>query len=96
MRYSISDTAEWGDFVSGPRVVDARVKETMKEVLKDIQTGEFAKGWILENQANRPKYTAIKNRESEHQIEVVGRELRKMMPFVNDARQKEVVGSAKN
>jgi len=50
----------------------------------------------LENQANRPKYTAIKNRESEHQIEVVGRELRKMMPFVNDARQKEVVGSAKN
>ena len=96
MRYSISDTAEWGDFVSGPRVVDARVKETMKEVLKDIQTGEFAKGWILENQANRPKYTAIKNRENEHQIEVVGRELRKMMPFVNDARQKEVVGSAKN
>ena len=96
MRYSISDTAEWGDFVSGPRVVDARVKETMKEVLKDIQTGEFAKGWILENQANRPKYNAIKNRESEHQIEVVGRELRKMMPFVNDARQKEVVGSAKN
>ena len=61
MRYSISDTAQWGDFVSGPRVVDARVKETMKEVLKDIQTGEFAKGWILENQANRPKFTAIKN-----------------------------------
>lgn len=96
MRYSISDTAEWGDFVSGPRVVDAKVKETMKEVLKDIQTGEFAKGWILENQANRPKYTAIKNRENQHQIEVVGRELRKMMPFVNDAKQKEVVGSAKN
>ena len=97
MRYSISDTAEWGDFVSGPRVVDARVKETMKEVLKDIQTGEFAKGWILENQTNRPKYTAIKNSENKHQIEVVGRELRKMMPFVNDARKKEeVVSSAKN
>ena len=97
MRYSISDTAEWGDFVSGPRVVDARVKETMKEVLKDIQTGEFAKGWILENQANRPKYTAIKNRESEHQIEVVGRELRKMMPFVKpQQKEKEVVAVAKN
>ena len=58
----------------------------MKEVLKDIQTGEFAKGWILENQANRPKYTMqLINSENEHQIEVVGRELRKMMPFVNDA-----------
>ena len=67
-------------------------KEPMKEVLKDIQTGKFAKGWIVENQANRPKFNAINKRESEHQIEEVGRELRAMMPFVNDAKQKEVVG----
>ncbi|WP_394233145.1 ketol-acid reductoisomerase [Niallia oryzisoli] len=96
MRYSISDTAQWGDFVSGPRVVDASAKAKMKEVLTDIQTGRFAKEWILENQSNRAMFNAINARENEHQIEVVGRELRKMMPFVNDAKQKEVVGSAKN
>ncbi|TDQ37930.1 ketol-acid reductoisomerase [Aureibacillus halotolerans] len=83
MRYSISDTAQWGDFVSGPRVVDAGAKERMKDVLTDIQNGTFAKGWILENQANRPEFTAINANESEHLIEKVGRDLRKMMPFVN-------------
>lgn len=96
MRYSISDTAQWGDFVSGPRVVDARVKEEMKAVLKDIQEGRFAKGWILENQANRPEFNAINEREKNHPIEQVGKELRKMMPFVNKNKQKEVVVSAKN
>jgi len=89
MRYSISDTAEWGDFVSGPRVVTDETKARMKEVLKDIQTGEFAKGWILENQANRPKYNAIKNAESNHLIEKVGRELRSLMPFVKNPIQSE-------
>ncbi|MFC4320989.1 ketol-acid reductoisomerase [Litchfieldia salsa] len=97
MRYSISDTAQWGDFVTGPRIVDDRVKAEMKEVLKDIQDGKFAKGWILENQANRPEFTAINNRENEHQIEEVGRKLRAMMPFVKSKQKKEVVGaSAKN
>lgn len=96
MRYSISDTAQWGDFVSGPRVVDARVKEEMKAILTDIQEGKFAKGWILENQANRPVFTAVNARENEHPIEQVGRELRKMMPFVNKDKKKEVVGSATN
>jgi ketol-acid reductoisomerase len=96
MRYSISDTAQWGDFVSGPRVVDARVKESMKEVLKDIQEGKFAKGWILENQANRPEFNAIVQRENSHLIEKVGRELRAMMPFVNNGKKKEVVASATN
>ncbi|WLR50119.1 ketol-acid reductoisomerase [Bacillus tianshenii] len=96
MRYSISDTAQWGDFVSGPRVVDERVKENMKEVLKDIQTGKFAKGWILENQANRPEFYAINSRENKHLIEEVGRELREMMPFVKAKKPKEVVSSAKN
>ncbi|HEY4550077.1 MAG TPA: ketol-acid reductoisomerase, partial [Bacillus sp. (in: firmicutes)] len=89
-------TAKWGDFVSGPRVVDASAKAKMKDVLTDIQNGTFAKGWILENQANRPMFNAIDANENEHQIEKVGRELRAMMPFVNDARKKEVVGSAKN
>src|SRR5690625_6815032 len=84
MRYSISDTAQWGDFVSGPRVINDETKARMKEVLTDIQTGQFAKGWILENQANRPQFNAINEREKEYQIEVVGRELRDLMPFVKN------------
>ncbi|PLT32360.1 ketol-acid reductoisomerase [Bacillus sp. V5-8f] len=96
MRYSISDTAQWGDFVSGPRVVNENAKAEMKKVLKDIQDGEFAKGWILENQANRPVFNAINARENEHPIEKVGRELRKMMPFVQQQKKKEVVAVAKN
>ena len=84
MRYSISDTAQWGDFVSGPRVVNEETKARMKEVLEDIQSGAFAKDWILENQANRPRYNAINARENKHQIEVVGRELRDLMPFVKN------------
>lgn len=98
MRYSISDTAQWGDFVSGPRIVTADTKARMKEVLEDIQSGKFAKGWLLENQLNRPEFNAINRRESEHQIEKVGRELRAMMPFVNEGKKpkKEVVASAQN
>src|SRR5690625_314213 len=84
MRYSVSDTAQWGDFVSGPRVINDETKARMKEVLEDIQSGEFAKEWILENQANRPRYNAINAREKQHEIEVVGRELRDLMPFVKN------------
>jgi ketol-acid reductoisomerase len=93
MRYSISDTAQWGDFVSGPRVVNEETKARMKEVLNDIQTGVFAKGWILENQVNRPQFNAINARENNHPIEKVGRELRELMPFVKPANKakKEVV-----
>ncbi|HYK73559.1 MAG TPA: ketol-acid reductoisomerase [Pseudoneobacillus sp.] len=95
MRYSISDTAQWGDFVSGPRVVNEETKARMKEVLHDIQTGVFAKGWILENQANRPQFNAINNKENKHPMEVVGRELRELMPFVKPAnsKKKEVISS---
>ncbi|MGP7816792.1 ketol-acid reductoisomerase [Niallia sp. 01092] len=96
MRYSISDTAQWGDFVTGPRIVTEDTKKAMKAVLTDIQEGKFAKGWILENQANRPEFTAINNRESEHLIEKVGKELRAMMPFVRSSKKKEVVGSVQN
>ncbi|UFU00830.1 ketol-acid reductoisomerase [Radiobacillus kanasensis] len=99
MRYSISDTAQWGDFVSGPRVVNEDTKARMKDVLTDIQTGAFAKGWILENQANRPQFNAINAKENEHLIEKVGQELRELMPFVKNplsSKKKEVVPSDAN
>jgi ketol-acid reductoisomerase len=93
MRFSISDTAQWGDFVSGPRVIDADTKVRMKEILKDIQNGVFAKDWILENQANRPQFNAINRSENNHPIEKVGRELRALMPFIKKpvSAKKEVV-----
>lgn len=98
MRYSISDTAEWGDFVSGPRVVDAATKERMKEILTDIQQGKFAKEWIQENETNRPNYSRIKEQETTHQIEEVGARLREMMPFVQASKstKKEVMASGAN
>lgn len=96
MRHSISDTAQWGDFISGPRIINDAVKAEMKKVLHDIQTGKFAKSWILENQANRPEFNAINRRENEHLIEIVGRELRNMMPFVKEKQKEVVVSSEKN
>lgn len=96
MRHSISDTAQWGDFISGPRIINDAVKAEMKKVLHDIQTGKFAKSWILENQANRPEFNAINRRENEHLIEIVGRELRSMMPFVKQKQKEVVVSSEKN
>lgn len=82
MRYSISDTAEYGDYVSGPRVVDDRTREEMKKILGDIQSGSFAKKWIAENEAGRPKFEATREKEREQRLEVVGAALRKMMPFI--------------
>lgn len=82
MRYSISDTAEFGDYMTGKRIITEETRQEMKRVLAEIQNGEFAKKWILENQANRPVYNAIKNREQNHAIEQVGRELRAMMPWL--------------
>ena len=82
MRYSISDTAQWGDFVYGPRVVNDETKARMKDVLTEIQNGQFAKGWILENQAGRPQFNAINNNEYNHPITKVGQDLRDLMPFV--------------
>ncbi|MEC5423089.1 ketol-acid reductoisomerase [Virgibacillus sp. C22-A2] len=91
MRYSISDTAQWGDFVSGPKVIDEGTKARMKEILTDVQTGKFAKGWILENQANRPQFNAINAKENSHPIEKVGRELRELMPFVKQPLQNKQI-----
>lgn len=84
MRYSVSDTAQWGDFVSGPRVINEETKARMKEILAEVQSGEFAKEWIIENQTNRPRFNAINAMENEHLIEKVGRELRELMPFVKN------------
>ena len=82
MRYSVSDTAEYGDYSRGPRVIDDMVKEEMAEILAEIQDGTFAKEWILENLAGRPVYNSVKRIESEHLIEEVGAELRQMMPWL--------------
>jgi len=81
MRYSISDTAEYGDYVTGDRIITENTKNEMKKVLKEIQNGTFAKNWILENQANRPYFNAKRRMEQEHPVEVVGKELRKMMSW---------------
>jgi len=82
MRYSVSHTAEYGDYTRGPRVIDDMVKDEMEQILAEIQDGSFAKEWILENQAGLPVYNALKRQEEEHPIEIVGKELRKMMPWL--------------
>ncbi len=82
MNYSVSDTAEYGGFTRGPRVIDDTVRDEMAEILAEIQDGSFAKEWILENQAGRPVYNALKRMESEELIEEVGAELRQMMPWL--------------
>lgn len=83
MRYSISDTAEYGDYVSGPRIIDEHVRKEMRQVLHEIQDGTFATNWILENQAGRPSFLAMRRAGARHQIEQVGSELRSMMPWLN-------------
>jgi len=83
MRYSISDTAEYGDYSTGRRIITEETRKEMKKVLAEIQDGTFARNWILENQANRPAFTARRRMEAEHQIEVVGKKLRSMMSWLN-------------
>ncbi len=82
MRNSVSDTAEYGDYTRGPRVIDDLVREEMEQILAEIQDGSFATEWILENQAGRPSFNAMKRMEAEHPIEVVGKKLRNMMPWL--------------
>ena len=79
MRYSISDTAEYGDYITGPKIITDETKKSMKGILTDIQDGTFARNWILENQTGRPYFNAIKRMEAEHQVEVVGKDLRDKM-----------------
>jgi ketol-acid reductoisomerase len=82
MRYSVSDTAEFGDYTRGTRIVTEETRETMKEILAEVQSGEFAREWILENKAGRPVFNAIRRLEKEHPIEEVGAKLRAMMPWL--------------
>lgn len=83
MRYSVSNTAEFGDYTRGPRIVTDQTKAEMKKILQEIQTGQFAREWILENKANQPTFQAIKRRERTHQIEETGKQLRRMMKWIN-------------
>ena len=82
MRHSISDTAEYGDLTRGDHIITSATRDAMRGLLKDIQTGEFAREWILENQANRPVFNALTQREREHPIETVGAKLRAMMTWL--------------
>ena len=91
MRYSVSDTAEHGDYTGGPRVVTDDTREAMRGILKDIQSGDYAEKWIAEDKAGRPWFMAQRKAEQEHQIETVGRELRGMMPFLDAVTVKEEV-----
>ena len=93
MRYSISNTAEYGDYVTGPRIITEETKKEMKRVLTDIQSGRFAKDFVLENQAGQPTLKAMRRIGAEHQIEEVGAKLRAMMPWI---AKNKLVDKAKN
>ena len=89
MRYSVSNTAEWGDYVSGPRVITDETKKAMKRILNEIQDGSFAERWIDENKKGAPEFTAKRRAEQEQPIERVGAQLRSMMPFVDPVEVKQ-------
>jgi len=93
MRYSVSNTAEYGDYTRGPRVIDASVKERMKEILSEIQRGEFSREWVLENAAGQTSFKAKRRIGAEHQLEEVGARLRAMMPWIGE---NALVDKAKN
>jgi ketol-acid reductoisomerase len=93
MNYSISNTAEFGEYVSGPRVVTAQTKAEMKRILTDIQEGRFVRDWMLEVAAGKPTFNAIRRRDTEHQIEEVGARLRAMMPWIT---KNKLVDTARN
>jgi ketol-acid reductoisomerase len=83
MRYSVSNTAEYGDYTRGPRIVTEQTKAEMKKILHEIKSGQFAREWILENKANAPGFKAMRKADREHPLEVVGKRLRKLMPWIN-------------
>jgi ketol-acid reductoisomerase len=93
MRYSISNTAEYGDYVSGPRVITAETKAEMKRILKDIQDGRFVRDFVLENKAGYPSFKAIRANQARHPIEEVGEKLRSMMPWI---AKNKLVDKARN
>jgi len=87
MRYSVSDTAEYGDYTRGPRIVNQETRKEMKRILAEIQSGQFAKEWIGENKAGRQKFLAMREENKKQPIEEVGRELRSMMTFLRKKRE---------
>ena len=89
MRYSISDTAEWGDYITGPKIVTDETRATMKKILDDIQDGTFAKRWIEENETGRKNFEAYRKNESGLLLEEVGSELRAAMPFLDPVTVKD-------
>jgi ketol-acid reductoisomerase len=93
MNYSVSNTAEYGEYVSGPRLINAETKAEMKRVLADIQSGRFARDWMLENKVNQASFKAIRRRNAAHPIEEVGEKLRAMMPWI---AQNKLVDKTKN
>ena len=93
MRYSISNTAEYGDYTRGPKVIDKATRGRMKKILDDIQSGRFASEWMQENAAGQPSFKAMRRREAEHPIEEIGEKLREMMPWIGEAR---LVDKSKN
>jgi ketol-acid reductoisomerase len=86
MNYSISNTAEFGEYISGPRIITSETKEEMKRVLKDIQSGRFTRDWMLENRVHQTSFKATRRRNAEHPIEKVGEQLRGMMPWIGANR----------
>ncbi|MFP4062531.1 MAG: ketol-acid reductoisomerase, partial [Halochromatium sp.] len=93
MRYSISNTAEYGDLTRGPRIITEETREEMRQILREIQTGQFAKEFTLENQAGAPAMKAMRRLSQEHPIEQVGSRLREMMPWI---REKQLVDKSRN
>ena len=93
MRYSVSNTAEYGDYSRGPRVIDEHVRAEMKKILGEIQSGRFAREWVLENAAGQPSFKAMRRRAAQHQIEEIGERLRAMMPWI---KQNALVDKSKN
>jgi len=95
MRYSVSDTAEHGDYTGGPKIVTDETRRVMKQMLDDIQSGRYAKGWIAENEAGRPSFNKLREVDRHHQIEQVGARLRQMMPFLKPVSAEDTVGAAR-
>jgi ketol-acid reductoisomerase len=93
MNYSVSNTAEYGEYVTGPKIIDDHVRQNMKDALARIQSGEFASQWMLENKVNQASFKALRRRLAEHQSEAVGEKLRAMMPWIAEGR---LVDKSKN
>ncbi len=84
MNYSVSNTAEYGEYVSGPRVIDAATRAEMKKILDDIQSGKFVKDWMLENKVNQTSFKAMRGKLAAHPAEAIGAKLREMMPWIKE------------